>query len=285
MSPKKRTKKAAASASQIAVLLREAVASRLVWALVVIATVYFGAQALRRGLARDRRFYAVPVRIKIRGPAWGDAAIVTPVSERLEALGPINLFDGRFEERIREALDEVPGVRRVVGIRRLWPRRYAVDVVLHRPHAVVRSPGVRIPVTADRTRLPSAPYENASKNLFVVTGVASRPPEAGKIWRDASLSAGLAALAQIEPYFEELAPLGLSRIDVSGATESRRGVVIYGIDGIRVRWGRPHASVRENPVETKIAFLLPVASDIERVRGKEIDVRFGTLYLRELSEL
>ncbi len=227
----------------------------------------------------------MPTRMKIRGPAWGDAAIVTPVSERLEALGPINLFDDRFDERIKEALDEVPGVRRVVRIRRLWPRRYAVDVILHRPQAVVFRQGMRIPVTADLTRLPFAPYERASKNLFVVTGVGSRPPEAGKIWRDPSLSAGLLALAQIAPYFDELAPLGLSRIDVSGAADSRRGVVFYGIDGIRVRWGRPNASVRENPVETKIAFLRLVASDIERVRGKEIDVRFGTLYLRELPEL
>ena len=284
MSPRKRTK-AAPSRPEITVLLRELIASRLVWILAVILIVYFGAQALRRGLARDRRFFALPTQMQIHGPAWGDEAIVTPVSERLEALGPINLFDDRFEERIKEALDEVPGVRRVVRIRRLWPRRYAVDVVLHRPHAVVRRQGARIPVTADLTRLPFAPYKRAAENLFVVTGVGSRPPDAGRIWRDPSLSAGLAALAQIEPYFEELAPLGLSRIDVSGASDSRRGVVLYGIDGIRVRWGRPHASVRENPVATKIAFLRLVASDIERVRGKEIDVRFGTLYLRELSEL
>ena len=89
------------------------------------------------------------------------------------------------------------------------------------------------------------------------------------------------ALAQIAPHLDELNRLGIAIVDVSGADEPLKGVLLRGREGIVVRWGRPLARVGENPVEQKIGYLREAARYVEQVRGMEIDVRFDTIYVRK----
>jgi len=253
------------------------------WASVALAAVWFGTGAARDGLTRDPRFHARPDVQAARGPAWAGPDAVGPVLERLRDLGPVSLFDPAFEERIRAALAQVPCVREVGAVKRLWPRRYAVEFWLHRPVAVAVCDGAHIPVTRDLVALPHAPYAHALAGLLAVEG-AARPPRPGAVWDDPALADGVATAEQLAPHGGRLAPLGIAVIDVSGTDDPRRGVLLKGDRGIVVRWGRPRAEVGENPVAKKVEYLALAASHLDRVRGFEIDVRYGALYLRESTE-
>ena len=257
--------------------------SRILWLLLGCLLFWVASRRAVEGLARDSRFLARPATLEARGPRWGGDDVAKPVLARLESLGPINLFDPGFEEKVRGALGEVPGVSLVREIRRIWPDQYTVSLRFHRPVAVVISGDRLIPVTARGVVLPYEPYRLASRGLVGITGVEAPPPALGLEWKDDALTDALVTLKQLAPYLDELAPLGIDTIDVSQADNPRRGVVVRGLDETTIRWGRPRAEVGENPVARKVDHLRVAARHLEQVRGFEIDVRYGMLYLRESS--
>ena len=268
-------------------VIRALLDSRWLWLLLACGLLWTGGRWTVRSLAKDPRFLAHPDAIAAGGPAWGGEAVIQPTLDRLRALGPLNLFDPQFEPRIREALGEVAGIARIGRIRRDWPRRYAVDVRFHRPVAVVLGGSWRVkrrryelPVTADAVALPLAPYVQAVASVLRIDGVDESPPALGRAWRSEALADGLATVAQLTPHLERLAPLGIAAVDVTDARAARGGVLLRGADGTTVRWGRPRARVGENSVAKKVGYLVTAARHLERVRGFEIDVRYGSLYLR-----
>jgi hypothetical protein len=263
-------------------LIRRLLRSRTVWLVLAIAGCWSLGRIAVRQLAKDPRFLARPDRIVMSAPAWGGEEVVRPVETRLRALGPLNLFDPRFGDRIRGALERVPGVRSVRSIHRHWPNRYSVDIVLRRPAALVVSGERTIPVTEDAVRLPEEPYRRAARGLVRIVGVESRPPAPGARWRSGRLADGLAALAQIGPHLrEELAPLGISTIDVARADRPEDGVLLRGREDFVAWWGRPRARIGESPVERKIGYLRLAAQHPDQVWGRQIDVRFNQLLFRD----
>jgi len=262
-------------------VIRRLLAARGTWLLLGLLLLASLSRLAVRGLARDPRFDAVPGIAGVRGPAWGGDALVEPVIARLRALGPVNLFDARFEERICGALREVPCIASVDRLRRHWPRRYSVEFTFHRPFAVVEQGEHLSPVTAEGIVLPLAPYEQACGGLLRIVGVSERAPPPGSRWTCGPLQEGLATALQLAAHPAALEPLGIDRIDVARSADPRQGVTLQGRDGTTVRWGRPRATVAENPVERKIRYLGIASRNLAQVRGLEIDVRYGDLYLRE----
>ncbi|MDH3593043.1 MAG: hypothetical protein OER88_14245 [Planctomycetota bacterium] len=251
---------------------------RIIIVVLVLGAIAWMSEVALRGLRKDPRFLARPTHMEAGGPDWGGSEVVRPVLVRLRQLGPINLFDRRFDERVRVALLQVPGVARVHDVRRLWPRRYTVSFAMHRPVAIVHHEDERIPVTADGVVLPGEPYKDAVHGLLRIRGVHEHPPIPGKRWSSGSLRDGIATVLQLEPHRERIAPLGIDWVDVSGAYHSRLGVVLYGAHDISVRWGRPRADLGENPVPLKIEFLESAVRKLDRARGRELDVRFDEMY-------
>lgn len=271
-------------------LIRRLLDSRWLWLLLGCGLLWTGGRWTVRSLARDPRFLARPSHIAAGGPAWGGEAVVRPVLDRLQELGPINLFDPHFESRIRNALGELPGVAHIARIRRDWPRRYTVDVAFHRPVAVVGEGSWRVkrrayglPVTAAGVALPAGPYVQATAGLLTIDGVDESPPAPGRPWRSEALADGLATVAQLTPHLARLAPLGIYAVDVTDARTARRGVLLRAADDTTIRWGRPRAQVFENAVAKKIGLLATAIRHLEQVRGFEIDVRYGSLHLRTAS--
>jgi hypothetical protein len=259
----------------IAAILR----SRLVWTALFVGLLFSAAPRLQRFMMRDPRFYAIPAGFAGDAPAWGGRALVEPSLEALRRLGPLSLFDPRFEERIGAALRRRPEVESVDAVLRHWPDRYSVAITFRRPVAVVESAAGPIPVDAEGVALPAEPCAEAIRGLLRIAGVRSDPPPFGRVWRDESLRDGLLAARQIAPHLDELLPLGIATIDVSEARARLVGVRLLGADGLRVRWGRPGATVGENPVGKKIELLRAVLPSVDMARGRELDVRFGSLYV------
>jgi len=263
--------------------MRGLITSRIAWVLLGVALLFTAGRMARRKLMRDPRFNAVPADITGAAPSWGGPEVLQPVQERLRALGPINLFHPRFADSVRAALEEIPGIRAVHDVRRHWPNRYSVSVSLHRPVAVVLRGAREIPVTRGGVVLPAGPYRRATPGLVRIGGVRDSPPALGRTWHSEQLKDALTTLRQIAPYSDELAAFGLAEIDVERSQEALEGVLLHGRDATSVRWGRPRATVGENSVERKIGFLRLAASHLGQVRGREIDVRYSDIYVRESS--
>ncbi len=261
--------------------VRAVLTSRLVWIALSCGLLWVAARRAQEGLARDPRFLALPQGLDARGPAWGGDEVLKPVRDRLLRLGPLNLFDPRFEEKIRAALAEVPGVACVHDVRRHWPDRYGVSFRIYRPVAVVMWKGRMVPVTGKGVVLPYEPYARASEPLLRITGVKEPPPKPGEPWRSEALDDGLATLFQIGPYLDKLRPLLLDTIDVAAAKQPRRGVALRGAAKVEVLWGRPRAPVGENAVGKKASLLEIAASSAEALRGQTVDVRFNAILLRQ----
>jgi hypothetical protein len=255
--------------------------SRLLWVALACGLLWAGARRAQESLAKDPRFLAVPMGLDARGPSWGGDEVLRPVRERLKRLGPINLFDRRFEAKVRAALAEVPGIARVHDVRRHWPNRYSVSFRLYRPVAVAVAGDREIPVTGKGVALPYEPYARACEGLFRITGVPEAPPAPGTTWRSEALLDGLATLRQLGGNLDRIHPLLLGRVDVSRARDPRKGVVLQGDADVTVLWGRPRAAVGENPVEKKLSLLEIAASNVRAVEGQAVDVRFDTIYLRQ----
>jgi len=268
-------------ADSVAAATRAFLTSRLLWIVLGALLLWVGARRAQDSLARDPRFLATPAGLNARGPAWGGDAVLRPVRERLRRLGPLNLFDRRFEAKVRAALAEVPGIACVREVRRHWPNRYSVSFRIYRPVALVLWRDRKIPVTGKGVALPYEPYARASEGLLRITGVPEAPPRDGVLWRSEALVDGLAALRQIAPRLDRVHPLLLDRIDVSHARDPSRCVVLAGEADVRVLWGRPRKSVGENTVEKKMNLLEVAASNVLAVEGRTVDVRFDTIYLRE----
>jgi len=257
--------------------------ARAFWVVVAGALLWLVVTVALRGLADDPRFLATPSFSNVRGPAWGGDQVILPALERLEALGPINLFDRRIEDRIRGALHEVPGVAAGGEVRRHWPNRYSVSFRVHRPVAVVETGDRAIPVTHAGVALPEAPYDRATLGLLRIRGVEIPPPPLGARWRSEALLDGLATVRQLARRRRAVEALRLRWIDVSGAHDRRTGVIVGGDENLLVFWGSPRRKLGENSVEKKLDYLRFTARNLAWARDHEIDMRFDTIWRSPLD--
>jgi hypothetical protein len=156
-----------------------------------------------------------------------------------------------------------------------------VEVVFHRPVAVVERAGARLPVTHDAVVLPFEAYRHASRGLYAIRGVPEAPPRDGQPWASEALLDGIATLSQLSPYLDQLSALGIEAIDVAGAVGPRACVMLRTAKGIPVHWGRPRAPVGENSVAQKVRLLLATIVRLDELEGYEIDVRYNRIFLRK----
>jgi hypothetical protein len=253
--------------------------SRLFWLLAGILLVGSIANMARRQLLKDPRFMARPIFAGARLPAWADRDLLTPVCDRIDALGPISLLDPDFDARVRGALAGCAVLERIDEVERHWPRSYSIRVVFRQPCAVVEQGDRRVPVTCDALRLPEEAYD--CRNLYVITGVPGPLPEPGEVIESDPLFDGIATLRQLAPHLASLRRIGIRSIDVSEAAQARGGVILRTDCGIPIRWGRPRVTIGENPVARKIAFLLAAQQNLAALEGYVIDVRYDQPYVRE----
>ena len=257
--------------------------SPVLWIALCLPAAYVVARGAMHGLRQDPRFVAGARPVAVGLPAWADPEISDDVHARLRRLGPISLLHPEFEARVRGALEGSPVIQHVRGVSRLWPDRYSVEIVFHRPAVVLERDGRRYPMTWDGVRLPADAYHGASRRLFPIRGVSAKLPAPGERIRSRAFDEGIATLQQLAPHLPQLADLGIVAVDVSSVEQARLGVLLLTRSGVPVRWGRPLAAVGENDVETKVQFLLAAQEELDTLSGYVIDARYDQPYVRESS--
>src|SRR6185503_1608483 len=150
--------------------------------------------------------------------------------------------DPKLVERVGRTFEECPWVRKVTAVERVFPDRLLIKFEYRKAHAAIRRENGFVVVDRDGVRLPgvyAAPP--TCERTVQITGVASLPPEPGKVWDDASLRSAV-AMADYIPEHSLLRRLGIREVDVAnfgGRQDPRRSELsLVASNGCVLAWGR-----------------------------------------------
>jgi hypothetical protein len=238
----------------------------------VAGAAVFGVGALRDQVRSARAYQVSASSLRlVEGPLWMTPGMLAELDVGL--LDPdfpqqFSLLDEGVTERIAAAYERCVWVESVKRIEKHDPRvdplRPPLEIVLkfRRPAAFVESPRGFCLVDASGVRLPGMYREPTlgAERLLVIRGVATRPPDVGEAWFDASLDAGLRVAEAVGPHRERF---HLASVDVSNCGGRRdpheTEIALLTESGTRIKWGKapsPEAArLREKTPEEKLAYL------------------------------
>jgi len=237
----------------------------------VAAGAVFGLVRLR-GRVREAPMFQVSAETLrlVKGPSWMTPAILADLD--LLVLDPefperFSLLDPGISARLAAAYERSVWVERVKRIEkhdpRVDPTRPPLEIVLafRRPAAFVETPRGYCLVDAEGVRLPGMYREPqvGARRFLVLRGVATPPPEPGRVWSDASLLAGVKVAQTVAPQRERFRLAWIDVSNVGGRRDPRESeIALVTASGTRIKWGRapgPEAERLEKSPAEKLAYL------------------------------
>lgn len=202
-------------------------------------------------------------------PPWADAASTESVV--LLPAGRDTLMDADLVTGVAASFASNPWVRRVVAVERAFPDQIRVRLEMRTPRLSVRRAGGLILVDRDGVRLPGV-YDRNPLRSMEVTGTASAPPAAGRVWEGPEIARALemAALAEGERI---LRGLDVRAIDVSNLNGRRDpkspDLSLVTACGAVIGWGRAPSDPRfgEPALSEKLDNLRRAAENYPRLEG------------------
>ena len=160
------------------------------------------------------------------------------------SLKNLNLLSEDVLWEVEDSLSCTSWVKEVGRVEKVFPRSIKFSLELRRPIAWVSHGNSKYLVDIDATRLPVVD-KNAPEiaHLPVIEGVSSRvqPPQPGNKWRSRQVEEGVHVAsciqAALKRHPEMLAKIRL--IDVKGAGEKGKGIVLINDKNERLDWGKP----------------------------------------------
>jgi hypothetical protein len=227
----------------------------------------------------QRKQFAAPQVKTALAPRWANSQGEELI--KIEGSGR-SIFDPKLVESVGKTFEECPWVKKVTAVERVFPDRLLIKFEYRKAHAAVRRDNGYVLVDRDGVRLPgvytSAP---ACERPVQITGVASLPPEPGKVWDDASLKAAV-AMSDFIPDNSILRRLGIREVDVSnfgGRQDPRRSELsLVTTNGCVVAWGRTSQTSKFGDLSTEeklenLREVLAVYPDLNGLKRVTLDFR------------
>jgi hypothetical protein len=208
-----------------------------------------GAALLWRAAMADPRF-------RMDGTTLGLGGAVRESPESVEELRAIGLaFNGRslldpfLIGDLEKAYGKSVWVKRIVRMRRSFPNRIDLELLLRIPVAQVKSGGRYWLIDADGMLLPvdgsSAPFPRLPEIVGVTAKVIGERPAPGAIWGDEGVAGGLgilrafwgSPLSEALPVERIVVNAGVFRAEDGETREIRRRFEIVSANNVVVRWG------------------------------------------------
>jgi len=189
-------------------------------------------------ITQRRQFSAPPIKTAV-APKWATSQGEELI--RIEGAGK-SIFDPKLVEDVGRKFESCAWVRKVTSVERVFPDRLLIKFEYRRAHAAVRRENGYVLVDRDGVRLPGVYLAPPPCDRSVqIAGVASQPPEPGKVWQDESLRAAV-AMADFIPESPLLERLGIREVDVAnfgGRLDPRRSELsLVASTGCTIAWGR-----------------------------------------------
>jgi len=202
-------------------------------------------------IAQRRQYSAPPIKTAV-APPWSKSQGQEIV--RIDGTGR-SLFDPQLVEQVGKSFEACPWVRKVTAVERVFPDQLVVRFEYRRAHVAVRRENGFVLVDRDGVRLPgvyAAPP--VCDRPVQVTGIASAPPEPGRVWKDESLNAAV-AMADYIPGNSLLGRLGIREVDVAnygGRQDPRRSEMsLVTSSGCVMAWGRTSETSKFGDLSTE----------------------------------
>jgi len=259
-------------------------------AIVIIAAIVAGLCLLWRGVTDMEAFRVRPGNIALES-RWIMPEAALRDFKRTDAMGILSgessIFTPKLAQHVNAAYKLSPWVRRVLSVRKVFPNTLDVRLELREPFAAVSFREKWYCVDRDGVVLSGLIYELTSERLyelkpFVVLAQASIPPNAGEIWDDISVQAGLNMVDLCRTNLAEQVMIESVHIKAQRNARDMSGVMadIKLLAGPVVQWGRvpcEETSPAEVSTETKISSLLNVVKTegINLNRLALINVRYN----------
>ncbi len=221
----------------------------LVMFLLILGGCAAGVTFLWRTALADPRF-------RMDGETLGMGGAVRECPESVGDLRAVGLaFNGRslLDPFLIGDLERAYGssvwVKRIVRMRRSFPNRIDLELLLRIPAAQVKSGGRYWLIDADGVFLPTAGSAELFPRLPEIVGVTSRVmggrPMPGEIWKDEGVTGGLgilrafwgSPLSEVLPVERIVVNAGVFRAEDGGEREIRRRFEVVSKNGVVVRWG------------------------------------------------
>jgi len=258
-----------------------------------VLVLVFLLEAMEKKLATFPEFQLDASRFSIQNkPDWMTPELEDEVLNPVRRQGTCSMFDPELSKRLAAAFGNSPWIRRVSRIEKRFPSTIELAIELRRPVAFVRKNAGYCLISEDLMVLPVEYYKLPEVvELPEITGIKSRPPREGSIWKGIEISEAVKLIRVLEE--EKLIhELSIEKIDVSnfkGRRDRRASeVVLWTRTRGYIKWGNTpgrdkifgRSSTREKLY--KLNALLEQKPDLKHGGYHYIDVRFDdvTVYPR-----
>jgi len=265
---------------------------RLLLLVALVMLLWVAARRSHAFVARHPAFLVDPAATVAAAPApWLLRSDLDSIRAGSGLLGRrFSFFTPGLEGIFERGYSGSPWVRRVTGVRLVYPNRVNVGLEVRKPVAGVPVSGGVILVDEAGVRLPGvrkAPPEGLGSPFLTLAGVTGNPAAAGEVWSGQVWEGAAVAfdLGGLDP--DLLRRAGIVSVDVGNVGGRANGVsaeiVLATTSGVRIEWGRSRRSrlgSLDPPLTDKVKHLKRALRAYPRLSGvKTVKLQYDELYV------
>ncbi len=255
----------------------------LILALITIFSIWW-IKNLWYSLTNLNTFKLSPSTFSFNTPAWVTDRFSNDI-KYVSSLNPCySMYEYSLTQEIAAAYSKITPIKKIDAIKRIYPNKLNIKLVLRTPAALVKCGNNIYLVDYDCVLLPKEYYKlpnNEYDNLFIQSNKLTKPPLLGKTWNDNGIKAGVELLKflranNVHNIFKILA------VDVSNVCKKRNtgksDIILWTENNTQIRWGCSSLCNEPNELsdEEKLQNLLSIAKSegTNLKRMDYVDVRW-----------
>ncbi|OQY99933.1 MAG: hypothetical protein B6D35_08145 [Candidatus Brocadia sp. UTAMX2] len=240
---------------------------RLVVFSCILIFIIWGMQRVWYSLTELNVFKVSPAAFSFQTPSWMNDHF----TDSIKRVAALNDYYGMYENNLTQKIADIYGgvvlVKDVDSVKRVFPNKLAIKLLLRKPFACIKSRSNSYLVDEDGVLLPKEYYtlkDTAYDSLYIQSNKLTRLPLYGSEWDDKGIKAGIALVKflranNIHNLFK------IVSVDVSNVCKrrstSKSDIVLWTENNTQIRWGCSSLCNEQNELsdEEKLQNLLSIA--------------------------
>lgn len=233
----------------------------------IIVFIIWGMKSVWSSLTDLNIFKVSPSTFSFHAPSWMNEHFSDDIKQIAALNEHYGMYENNLTQKIADVYEKVALVKKVDSIKRVFPNKLAIKLVLRRPEAIVKSGSSTYLVDEESVLLPKEYYtlQNAEYDSpCIQSKKLTKFPFYGSTWNDKGIKAGVALVKflranNIHNLFKVVA------VDVSNVCKRRftgkSDIILWTENNTQIRWGCSPLCNEPNELsdEEKLQNLLSIA--------------------------